>query len=219
MQRKVTLFMVIVSMLFVCRVSDAAEYSFELFGGTQFNIPTPLWIEQDGEEDVKVDWARYESKAFTMFDSPYYAIRIGIWGKDKAWEFELVHEKLYLENKPNEVQHFQISHGYNLLTVNRAWRKEHFDWRLGAGIVLTHPETVIRNKQKEGGDNFPDGFFISGPTVQIAIDKRFYLWKKLYAILEGKFTASYAFYVPVAEGHARVPNVAIHTLLGIGYYF
>ena len=199
--------------------SASGKFSFEVFGGTQFNIPTPLWIEQDGEDDIKVDWARYESKAFTMFDSPYYALRIGIWEQNRAWEFEIIHEKLYLINKPDEVQHFEISHGYNLITINRAWGNDRFHWRVGAGIVLTHPESTVRNKTKEGGEGFPDGFYISGPTAQITIDKRFYLWKKLFVILEGKVTASYAFYVPVADGNARVPNVAIHTLLGIGYDF
>ncbi|MDP3296456.1 MAG: hypothetical protein Q8N09_02515 [Thermodesulfovibrionia bacterium] len=98
------------------------SYSFEIFLGEQFNIPTPLTIKQKGEETIKVDWARYKSDAWTGFNSPYYAWRIGVWDDNRAWELELIHQKIILKNKPEEVQHFEISHGYNLITINRAWR-------------------------------------------------------------------------------------------------
>lgn len=198
------------------------SYSFEVFWGTQFNIPTPLTIKQRGEETIKVDWAKYESDAWTWFNSPYYSWRIGLWEKDKAWELELVHEKIILKNKPKDVQHFEISHGYNLITINRAWRlSEYHDliWRIGAGIVLTHPETTVRHKEKGYGEDFPKGFYISGPTAQIAVGKRINIWRGLFGVLEAKFTASYATHVPIADGYAEVPNAAIHGLFGMGYEF
>lgn len=200
----------------------AERYSFEIFLGEQFNIPTPLTIKQKGESTIKVDWARYKSDAWTGFNSPYYAWRIGVWDDNRAWELELIHEKIILKNKPAEVQHFNISHGYNLITINRAWRLTQYKdliWRIGAGVVLTHPETTIRYKKKGYGEDFPKGFYISGPTAQIAIDKRFYLSKGLFGVLEAKFTASYATHVPIANGHAEVPNAAIHGLFGLGYEF
>lgn len=216
--------LVFLVLLVICpsTVQAKRSYSFELFLGEQFNIPTPLTIKQKGAETIKVNWARYESDAWTGFNSPYYAWRIGLWENDRAWELELVHEKIILKNKPEDVQHFEISHGYNLITINRAWRlPEYHDliWRLGAGIVLTHPETTVRGKRKGYGDDFPKGFYISGPTAQLVIGKRFYLWKGLFGVLEAKFTASYATHVPIANGHAEVPNAAIHGLFGVGYEF
>ena len=203
-------------------VQAETSYSFEFLGGTQFDIPTPLIIKQKGEETITIDWAQYKSDAWTWPDSPYYAWRLGIWNNDRAWELELIHQKIILENKPAEVQHFEISHGYNLITINRAWRLTQYKdvlWRIGAGAVLTHPETKIRYKSKVPSGDFPEGFYISGPTAQIAIGKRFYLWRGLFGVLEAKFTATYATHVPIANGHAEVPNAAIHGLFGLGYEF
>lgn len=197
----------------------ADKYSVEVFMGTQFNARTPLTIEQDGEQKIKVDSAEYDSDAFTGLDSPYYAWRIGMWNDNRAWELELIHQKLILENKPEEVQHFEISHGYNLITINRAWALRHFIFRVGGGIVLSHPETTVRNKSRGYHEEFPDGFYVSGPTAQIALGKRFPLWRGLFGVLETKLTASYAADVPIADGEAEVPNAAFHALFGLGYEF
>jgi len=194
--------------------------SFEVFAGEQFNIPTPLVIKQKGEETIRVSSAEYQSDAWTWPDSPYYAWRIGSWKKDRAWELQLVHEKITLKNEPEEVQHFEISHGYNLITINRARKlPKHPDviWRVGGGIVLTHPETIVRNREKGYGEGFPHGFYVSGPTAMIAIGKRFDMGRKFFFVAEAMLTASYATHVPIADGHAEVPNMALHGLLGIGY--
>lgn len=198
---------------------EERSYSFEIFCGEQFNIPTPLVMKQRGKEDIRINGARYKSEAWTGFNSPYYAWRFGLWEGGRAWEIELVHEKIILGNRPDEVQHFEISHGYNLLTLNRAWRLSQLKemiFRVGGGIVITHPESTIRNMEKGSGGSFPNGFYISGPTAQVAIGKRFGIWRGLFGVLELKLTASYA-RVPVADGHADVPNAAVHGLIGIGY--
>jgi hypothetical protein len=201
-------------------IIEASTYSFEVFLGEQFNLPTPLTIKQKGEETIRLQGASYDSEAWTGFNSPYYALRIGRWKQGRAWEIELVHQKLILEDKIEEVQDFEISHGYNLITINRAWRlRKYYDliWRIGAGIVLTHPETMVRGKGRGYGESFPNGFYISGPTSQLALGKRVYIWKGFFGVLEAKLTASYAMHVPIADGHAEVPNVAFHYLIGIGY--
>ena len=191
-----------------------AQWTFEMFLGSAWSMPTPLSIHQHGEERIYLV-ARYDTKP--LKESPYYAWRIAKWKQNRAWEFELVHHKLYMRNPPDEVQHFEVSHGYNLITVNRAWLQRGFIWRVGAGIVATHPETTIRGKRLPWGEGL-DGFYISGLTVQAAIEKKFYIWGRLFGVLEGKFTASYAV-VPIQDGSAYVPNVAIHGLFGLGYRF
>jgi hypothetical protein len=142
-------------------------------------------------------------------------MKLGKWKDGKAWEIETHHHKLFLDNKPDEVQQFAISHGYNLNTVNRAWLINGYIYRVGLGIVVTHPETEVRGKEynDEGGWN---GFHLSGVTSQLGVEKRFKMGGNWYYTLEAKFTASYA-RIPIADGHADVPNIAIHGIFGIGY--
>ncbi len=170
-------------MLFIAwsaAISAHAEgpWTVEGFGGSSYSFPTPLRIRQFGYEDIDIT-ARYETKPFEK--DPYYAWRVGKWNHDKAWEIEFVHQKLYLENKPAEVQQFQITYGYGLLTLNRAWEGHGLIYRVGLGIVITNPATTVRGKEKpRGGGIFNMGYFISGPTIQAAIGKRFYFQKDLF---------------------------------------
>lgn len=188
------------------------QWSLQIFGGVPFNFNLPLTIHQSGHPDMKIT-GKYDSRPF---ESPhYYAWRVGAWNGNRAWELELVHSKLYLRNKPPEVQEFSISHGYNLLTINRAWEVKGLIYRAGLGVVITHPETTIRGLPHPEGGGLYDGYYLSGPTVQGAVEKRFHLWKWFIASLEAKLTATYA-RIPVENGHADVPNLAVHGLFGIG---
>lgn len=210
-------FLIAVQIFLLALAAEAQDkWAIEVFSGSAYNITTPLTIKQDGYEDIKLD-ARYDEKP--LEGSPYYAWRISKWSEDRAWELELVHHKIYLSNRPSDVEHFEISHGYNLLTINRAWKHPVLIYHLGAGVVISHPETTVRGK------TFPtdkgilgEGFYLSGITAQAAAGKRFYISKKLFAAIEGKLTASYA-RVPVKDGDADVPNAAIHGLFGLGYDF
>jgi len=195
--------------------ASRAEWVFQIATGTAYNFPTPLSIKQNGEKDIDIS-AQYETRALRTV-APYYNLKIGKWFGEYGWEFESLHHKLYLDNKPDEVESFAISHGYNLNTINyvRKWKK--FIWRVGAGIVMTHPETKVRGKRNEDDGGF-NGFYISGITTQGAIEKRFDLSRHWFLSLEGKLTSSYAV-IPIADGDATVPNIALHGLIGIGYRF
>jgi len=191
-------------------------WTVEAFGGSSYSFPTPLRIRQYGYPDIDIT-ARYETKPFEK--DPYYAWRIGNWKGNKAWELELVHQKLYLENKPAEVQEFQITYGYSLLTINRAWKSDGLIYRLGMGVVITNPSTIVRGREDSHEGGFLDqGYYVSGPTIQAAAEKKFYLAKDLFFALEGKLTASYA-RITINGGYAQVPNAAVHWLLGLGYDF
>jgi len=193
----------------------ADTFDIQLFGGAAYSFRTPLVIRQDGQDTIRQN-AKYDENAF---DPPmYYAVRLGWWRGDGAWELEMVHHKLTLTNGPPEVEHFSITHGYNLLTVNRAWKQDWFIWRLGAGVVVSHPESTIRGMEFDQNGGLFDGYYVSGPTGQIAVEKRFALGRGLFASVEGKFTLSWA-HVPVANGSADVPNAAVRGLLGLGYEF
>ena len=138
---------------------------------------------------------------------------------DRAWELELVHLKIELTNPSSEVQHFEVSHGYNLFTVNRSWKQRKFIFRLGGGIVISHPESTVRGKSLSWDKGILNkGYYVSGATVQVDVGRRFYFGENLFVTIDGKLTGSYA-RVPVENGHADVPNVAIHGLFGVGYEF
>lgn len=210
--------MVIPIILFNTAVPEKAEATWicEFYSGTVYNVTIPLTIRQSGYEDITLK-ARYETKPF---ESPfYYVIRIAGWNGNGAWEVEFIHHKLFLRNRPPEVQQFSITHGYNILMVNRAQQFQGFIFHLGAGVVIAHPETVVRNRRhSERRGIFHRGYYISGQTVHIAVGKRLPLGKKLTVIIEGKFTGSYN-RIPIADGNAVAPNVAVHSLFGLGYRF
>jgi len=208
--------LLVVMMSAASSVHAEEMWTAEAFGGSSYSFPTPLRIRQPGYEDIDIT-ARYETKPFEK--DPYYAWRIGKWQDGSAWEFEQVHQKLYLTNKPAEVQQFQITYGYSLFTLNRAWKSGGFIYRLGAGVVVTNTFSTVRGeKYEQTGGLFDTGNYLSGATIQGAVGKRIYLTKNLFLALEGKLTASYA-RVNIANGYAQVPNAAVHWLFGLGYDF
>ena len=183
--------------------------------GTAYQFRSRLVIKQDGEEDLDFK-ANYATNPFTS-GAPYYSLRLGYWVGDAGWELETHHHLVTLVDGPPEVQSFQITHGYNLNTLNRAWLIDGFIWRLGVGAVITHPENTVRNK-RFSGDGFYEGFYLSGVCGQLSLEKRLMLWGGLFVYLEGKFTIAWA-KVPIADGEATVPNYAIHGLGGLGFEY
>lgn len=189
----------------------AQGWSAELFGGTAWSLPLPLHIEQPHEPPLQFQ-ARYSTRPWR--GAPYYAYRLGYQG----WEAELVHHKLYLQNPPPQVQHFEVSHGYNLAMVNRALPTSPFIIRFGLGLVIAHPEGKIRGravgpvKSLLGG-----GYHISGISFQIAVAHQLEVSKHWFITPEVKLTAAWARVPLVGGGWAEIPNLALHTLAGIGY--
>ena len=208
-------------MVFTLPTQAETDWTFEIFGGTGFNIPLPLKIEdtENIDDDITINSANYSTKPFD--GSPYYAWRVARWEENKAWEIQLVHHKIYLNNDHTDIQNFSISHGYNLITANRAWDKGDYIYRLGAGVVLTHPEFEIYNDSNDqelgiGGA----GFYLDGITAQAAIAKQYDITKNIFATTEAMYTASYAKVKPEDyQYEATVPNSALHILAGLGYNF
>lgn len=211
-------FLLVLSTLLFCLPSPSlaaeARWTFEFFVGIPLNFSAPLTIRQSGQPDIRIH-ARYDAKPF---ERPiYYGWRIGNWRGDNGWELELVHNKLYLANAPEEVQVFSISHGFNLLTVNRSRERGGVVERLGAGVVLTHPESTVRGKRfPEEGGIFNWGYFLSGPTVQASAGKQIRIREDFFAPAEGKLSASFA-RIPVADGNADVANFSLHGVFGLGF--
>jgi hypothetical protein len=187
----------------------------ELFAGTAWSLPTTLTIQQAGEPVIRVR-ARWSTRPWR--DAPYYAYRLGYATGHGAWEAELVHHKLYLENPPPDVQAFEVTHGYNLAMLDRATFRGRTVVRAGVGLVVAHAEGTVRGRAIGPVRSLLGrGYHIAGATAQLSVGRRVPLGGGVYAAPEAKLTATHA-RVPLAGGGwATVPNVAVHALAGLGY--
>jgi hypothetical protein len=187
--------------------------SAEIFAGTAFSLPTKLTVRLQDAEDIMIK-ARYHTKPW--FGSPYYALRLGY---DK-WSTELVHHKLYLQNPSNGVESFNVSHGYNMAFVNRAFTPDDAVsiFRLGLGMVVGHPEGRIKGRDMSPVKSFlGGGYHIAGVCVQVAFGPAINVIEHFFFRPEVKLTAAWARMPINGNASVIVPNIAIHTLLGIGY--
>jgi hypothetical protein len=192
-------------------------WTFEFLTGDAYCFRTPMKIHLEDHPDITVNAADYATHPFQF--PIYYSIRAGRWHDDRAWELEMVHLKIDLRNKPDHVQRFEVSHGYNLVTVNHAWLYRWLVFRLGLGAVVAHPESTVYDQNfDQHGSLLREGYYLTGPTGQAAVGLRFDLLKYIFMTIEGKLTASYA-RVPAADGYASAPVAAMHLLAGVGCKF
>lgn len=207
-------FILIVIMLLKLGAVAQSRWLFELHEAVVANAPLPLTIYQDGYPDIKITGARYHTEPFTM--PVYYDGRISRWHNDKSWEMEFTHHKIYLQNTPQEVQEFNVSHGFNLLMVNRGFDRHIFRYRMGAGVVIAHPESEVRGLLFQSDRRDKDrGYYLSGPAIHASVNKPFYLGNRFFINAEAKTTMAYAS-VKIAQGNAKVWNIAFHLMLGLG---
>ena len=185
-------------------------------GGVVKNFKTPLKIYQKDEAAIKIG-AKYKTEP--LKPPVYYDLRIVAWQDTKGWALKFSHHKIILQNKPADIQRFSITDGFNLITLNRLWQNKGFIYSIGGGAVITHPESTIRNQPfPEDGGILKKGYYLSGPTGEVARTKKIYLTNCFLLNTETRFTASYV-RVPVQNGHAQVTNAALHFLGGFGYQF
>jgi hypothetical protein len=163
--------------------------------------------------------AAYSTRPFA--DAPYYSYRLAhaSAAADRAVEVEMLHHKLYLENPRPPVEHFEVTHGYNLPTAIVAWPTRGWQLRLGLGLVVAHPEGRIAGRGTYTGRTLlGGGYHVAGVTVQTAVGRRYALGRGRVAMTaapEAKLTASWA-RIPLPRGRATVPDVSLHLLGGLG---
>jgi len=184
--------------------------------GFSYAFPAPLIIKQEGYPKISF-WAKYKTESFKL--PIYYSFHFGFMNQEKGWELEMNHLKIILKNNPDEIQQFSITHGYNQLFVNRAINKQKYEIKLGAGLVLAHPENIVRNMQLDEKKGMLDsGYYLTGPAMQVGLFKELYLTRRFYFLLESKISVAYS-KVPVSGGRAHAPVAAFHLQLGPGFYF
>jgi hypothetical protein len=190
-----------------------AQVELQAFFGSSVSLPTPLTITQAGEPDLHFT-AHWATRPF--LDTWYYGGRIGVWSGNRGWLFDFTHHKIYLTNRPAEVQRFRITNGMNLFTVSRGFRRGLFSYAIGAGPVITFPINRVRDRRLSGDRGFWGGYFLSGANLMASATRQFPVAEGVFFSLDGRVSASYV-RVPVAGGHASVPNLALHFHAGLGY--
>lgn len=197
--------------------ADAAEWRAELFGGAAHSFESRLRVRQDGFAPIELD-ARWDGRSV---EAPiYYAWRLSRFGDRAGWALQLVHLKAHLANPTPEVERFAVSHGYNLMTIERGWERGGFALWAGAGVVVAHPESTVRGRTRDEarGGPFGGGYFVTGPALGLGMGRALRLGDHWRLALEGRVSVAWA-RVPIAGGRASVPNRALHALAGIGYAF
>ncbi len=193
----------------------AQTWTAEIMGGTAVNFTTPLIVHQAGYPNVDAA-AHYDTRPFGP-DFPYYAFRFSRWSGDEAWEFGQVHHRLFLADPPAGIQYFAIHYGYSYLLFGHAWRRGEFVYHAGIGPIVTNPATTVHHENRSvGGWLFNGGYYTSGIGMGVSAERDFRVTTRTFAVVELELTAGNAWDVPIANGSAEVPNIALHFHIGLG---
>lgn len=186
-------------------------FSVEVFSGAAYNFKTRLDVEQNGFSTRLV--AEYETDPF---ETPiYYAVRGAYWQNGRAWELSMIHHKLDLQNPPAGIDRFSVSHGFNILTLNRAFQRHGWIYRLGIGPVITHTEATVN------GVSYNGPYELAGAGILAGVSRRFYFKQSMFVALELLGTVTYAETRPDGRPRLRaeLSNVAVHAQIGVGMDF
>lgn len=202
--------------LLLAAAPAGAGWSFEMHWGRPWTPDRDLHISQSGQPDLDFD-AHMRSEPGRM--PLYYDFRLIRWCGRRGWAFDFLHHKLILDDNPPEVQDFQLTHGYNMISLQRLWDVRGATLMAGGGAVLTHAESTIRGKEFDQHRGlFGWGYYVSGPLAVVGVGKRLGLGDRLY--LSGDLRASWSHVrVPVADGHASMADFGLHFLAGAGFRF
>lgn len=190
------------------------RWSFELQFGVVQSLDLPLVIKQQGYPDIIINKADFYSEP--LVDPPYWSWRFSKWFKNKSIEFEAIHHKFYLRNKPAEVDRFGISHGYNMVLFNHGRQLGKVILRAGVGSAFVHGESTIRGMSYPEGPGFDiKGYRLKGLSLNFAVARQFRINKTFYINSEAKINTSFA-NIPIVNGHARVNILVFQLILGPG---
>lgn len=195
----------------------AGHFSFDTFLGAPLNFDSTVEIRQNGEPELEFE-ANWETQPFRM---PFYwDVRLAYWTSGECgWAIDFFHHKLIASDPSPEVNYFEHTHGYNLLTAQRLWLIEGYLVSLGAGVVIVNPENRVRGQElRVDGSWLGGGYHISGTVGMAGVGRRFYLGERFFGALEGRITASRVT-APVFDGEATMGSVSLHGLFGVGVDF
>jgi lipid A oxidase len=220
----------------------AAENIFSIYGGSSFTRDSDLRISQRGGTGLGLRDVRWDADPFKP--APYYGLRYTHFlERHPAWgiAFDYTHYKMLAQTDrmlavdgswqgagvngqarmDQYVQHFDLSHGVNMLSLNGIYRWQNpglLQGRLqpyvGVGIVhyRPHSENTVNGLAHETGyDASGFGYQLMG-GAQYQIGDRWGLFGEL------KFNSGTA-RVGIAGGDAETSLRTFHALGGLQYRF
>jgi hypothetical protein len=193
-------------------IADEARWSFEALIGDAYNLDSRTRVRQEAVGHVSLE-GDYETRGL---EGPlHYAWRISRWNDDKAWELQLLHHKLYLQDPPNPIEALSVSHGFNIITVNRAFEFDQWRARVGVGPVLAHAEARI------AGTSYDGPYELAGVAALVGAGRILALTTNLYVL--GEISATFGYIEANPEGAPElefsIRNPALHAQIGLGYQF
>ncbi len=91
--------------------------------------------------------------------------------------------------------------------------------RFGAGLVVAHPESIVRNALwSEDGGVFGSGYHLTGPAFLVGVGRPFAASARLSVVPE-LFVTTARTRVPIAGGEASLTHAAFHATLGLRWSF
>jgi outer membrane protein W len=220
-----------------------AENIFAIYTGTSFARNSDLRLTQASiGTDLTVHDVHWEADPLKA--APYYGLRFTHFFDDRPnWGIGLdyTHYKMYAQTERGVavtgtwqgvpinsnasmnqyVQHFEISHGVNLLSLNGIYRwnnSSFLEGRLqpylgaGLGFYWPHSENTVNNL------NHTTGYDASGLGVQLLGGVQYRLGPQWGLFAEVKFDRGTA-KVDIANGRAQTPLRTFHALGGVQYGF
>jgi hypothetical protein len=193
-------------------VADDAHWAFDVLIGDAYNFDSRTRVRHVSVGRVSID-GEFETRGL---EGPlHYAWRVARWEDDKAWELQLLHHKLYLQDPPSPIESLSVSHGFNIITVNRAFEFDGWRARIGLGPVVTHAEARI------AGTSYNGPYELAGAAALIGAGRVLALTSHLYLL--GEISATFGYIEVNPEGtpelEFNIRNPALHAQVGLGYRF
>lgn len=194
------------------------RWGIDIQTGSASNLSLPLSLEQGTYK--KSITADYSTRPWGPGAAPYYNIRFRRYSESSFWSFELLHHKLFLDNKPPEVQEFRLTFGYNLLPISWGTRF-YFDWLrayVGAGPIVAHPINTVNGKTLPNEPKlWPTGerYSLIGFGIQSGLEAYYELNSTFYVNADLRLSASKS-RVPLVDGKASLNQASLHYQAGLG---
>lgn len=171
--RSVSTFVVALAGCLCASISHARpRIDVQVMSGAPISLRTHFELDQQGVDELAFT-ASYKSEPLKF--PIYYGVRVGMARESSTWSIELLHHKVFLRSGPDEIESFEVTHGFNILSIQRGWvvhSRVHV--HIGLGTVVAHPESRVRGRKfDERGGIFDSGYHFAGPALTSGVGRRF----------------------------------------------